>query len=480
MSARTRRANCVRRREVIVSAGIAAGTRCEALGGDGVAEDSKAPIEAMALDGAAAPHLALARRFIAAATIGNALEFYDFITYAFFAIQIGRTFFPSHSAYGSLMLSLATFGAGFITRPLGGLVIGAYSDRVGRRPAMMLSFTLMGAAIVSLALIPSYASIGIAAPILAITARMVQGFSLGGEVGPTTAFLLEAAPLKSRGLAVSWQGASQGIAATLGGLVGVGLSAVMAPAALDAYGWRIAFLLGAATLPFGLWIRRGLPETLHAPDAAGGPVPAVSTRLGLARENSRIIILALVVLASGTIGTYVFNYITTFAEQTLRMAPGVSFLGGALGNLAGVAAVLYGGWLSDRIGRRPVMIWPNLAYLVLILPIFFWIIRVHSGFALIAGSVGLNFVGSVSGGAFYVAIAETLPKRIRGGAFAIIYASAIALFGGTTQLVITWLIQVTGNPMAPAWYLLAATIVGQIALMLILESAPVKAPSPAP
>jgi len=415
----------------------------------------------------------LARRAIMAATVGNALEFYDFITYAFFAIQIGHAFFPSHNAYGSLMLSLATFGAGFITRPIGGIVIGAYSDRVGRRAAMMLSFTLMGVAIVSLALIPSYAKIGIAAPILAVLARMVQGFSLGGEVGPTTAYLLEAAPLKGRGLAVSWQGASQGIAATTGGLVGVGLSAILAPAALDAYGWRIAFLLGAVTLPFGLWVRRGLPETLHLHEPTAR-VSTATTRLGLARENIRIIGLALAVLAAGTIATYVFNYLTTFAQHTLHMKPGVSFLAGALGNLAGVGAVLYGGALSDRIGRRPVMIWPNLAFLILILPVYFWITEARSTLALIAGNTTLGFLASLGSGAFYAAVTESLPKSIRGGAFAIIYASSIALFGGTTQFVITWLIHVTGSPMAPAWYLFAATVVGQIALWLIIESAPAK------
>ncbi len=414
------------------------------------------------------------RRFIAAATIGNALEFYDFITYAFFAIQIGRTFFPSHNAYGSLMLSLATFGAGFITRPIGGLVIGAYADRVGRKPAMLLSFTMMGLAIVTLALIPGYKTIGIAAPILAVLARMVQGFSLGGEVGPTTAYLMEAAAPEKRGLAVSWQGASQGVAATLGGLVGVGLSAVMSPAALDSYGWRIAFLLGALTLPFGLWIRAHLPETLHAPDVAAKTSEA-ATGLGMARENSRIIILGLAVLGSGTIGTYVFNYLTTFAQSTLHMASGVAFLGEALGNMAGVAAVLLGGWLSDRIGRRPVMIFPNLAYLILILPVFFWIVEARSGTALIVGATALGFIGALGTGAFYAALAESLPKRIRGSAFAIVYAFSIALFGGTTQLVITWLIKATGNPMAPAWYLFAATMIGQVALWLIVESSPAKA-----
>ncbi len=173
------------------------------------------------------PGRSMRRRAILAATIGNALEFYDFITYGFFAIQIGHTFFPSHNGYISLMLSLATFGAGFITRPIGGIVLGTYADRVGRRPAMMLSFTLMGAAIITIALIPSYATIGIAAPILAVLARMAQGFSLGGEVGPTTAYLMESAPPNGRGFAVSWQGASQGISATVAGLVGFGLSVWM-------------------------------------------------------------------------------------------------------------------------------------------------------------------------------------------------------------------------------------------------------------
>ncbi len=421
------------------------------------------------------PHLA--RRYIAAATIGNALEFYDFITYAFFSIQIGHAFFPTHNAYASLMLSLATFGAGFITRPIGGIVIGGFADRVGRKPAMMLSFSMMGVAIITIAIIPPYSMIGIAAPILAVLARMVQGFSLGGEVGPTTAYLLESAPLKSRGLAVSWQGASQGVAATIGGLVGVGLSALLPPDALDAYGWRIAFLLGAITLPFGLWIRRSLPETLHAPDPTAKASEA-ATRFGLVKDSRRIIILALAALAAGTIATYVFDYMTTFAQHTLHMAPGVSFWAGALGNIAAVIATLWGGWLSDRLGRRPLMIWPNLAFLIFILPGFFWIIQAHSAAVLIIGTTILGFIANLGGGAFYAAVAESLPKRIRGSTFAIVYACSIALFGGTTQLVITWLIHATGSPMAPAWYMFGATCVGQVAMMLILESAPAKVLTP--
>jgi MFS family permease len=163
------------------------------------------------------------------ATIGNMLEFYDFVTYSFFATQIGHAFFPTKSEFASLLLSLATFGAGFVTRPIGAIVIGSYSDRAGRRPAMLLSFAMMGVAILVLAITPSYNTIGVAAPIVVILARLTQGFSLGGEVGPTTAYLMEAAPVQRRGLVVSLQPVSQQIAATAGALVGEILSLTMQP-----------------------------------------------------------------------------------------------------------------------------------------------------------------------------------------------------------------------------------------------------------
>jgi MFS family permease len=410
-------------------------------------------------------------RYIAAATIGNALEFYDFITYAYFSIQIGRVFFPSHSAYASLMLSLATFGAGFLTRPLGGIVIGLFSDRAGRKPAMMLSFTMMGVAIVGIALIPSYAQIGIAAPILAILARMLQGFSLGGEVGPTTAYLLEAAPIEKRGQMVAWQGASQSIAATIGAAVGLSLSHFMTPGELDSYGWRIAFLLGAVTVPFGLWIRYGLVETLHE-EEIGTATTTAPTRLGAARENARVIVLGLVILAYATIATYITDYMTTFAQDTLHMHASAAFAVTVVSNLAAVVAILYAGRFSDRIGRRPVMIWFNLVALILTYPVFLWIVTERSSLALLLGIGVLTFVGSSPFAGFYAGLTESLPKNIRGSSFAIIYAVSIATFGGTCQLVVTWLIHVTGNPMAPAWYMLFAMFVGQIAMWMMPETAP--------
>ncbi len=413
----------------------------------------------------------LKRRHIAAATIGNALEFYDFLTYAFFSIQIGHAFFPTGNAYGSLMLSLATFGAGFITRPIGALVIGAWSDRVGRRPAMMLCFILIGCSIVGMALIPTYATIGIAAPILAVLMRMTQGFSLGGEIGSNTAFLLEAAPPEGRGLIVAWQGASQYVALVVGGAVGAILTAVMPADALDAYGWRIAFLLGAVTVPFGLWLRSNLPETVHASPATGASEPAPS-RLGLARAHWRVLTLGLVMLASVAIGSYVFVYIVTYAQDTLHMSARAGFLAETGGNIAAVGAILFGGWLSDRIGRWPVNVWGNLLLLALVWPTFAWITGTRSDLALIVGVTGLTGLACLTYGSIYAGLAESLPQSIRGSGFGTLYSVAMAAFGGTTQLVATWLIHRTGSAMALAWYLIAAAAVGQVAVMLMPESAP--------
>jgi MFS family permease len=405
-----------------------------------------------------------------AATVGNMLEFYDFITYSFFAIQIGHTFFPAQSEYSSLMLSLATFGAGFVTRPIGGIVLGIYSDRVGRRPAMLLSFSLMGGAILLLALTPSYNSIGIAAPAIAILARMAQGFALGGEVGPTTAYLIEIAPPERRGLVVAWQPTSQEIAATTGALVGVILSKTMTPEMLESTGWRVAFLIGAACLPFGLWMRRTLPETI----AAREDKAETSSHLVLARGHTRIILLSIMVLAGGTISSYVTQYMTTYAQDTLHVSPTLAFTTSMVGNGLQIGGALAGGWLADRYGRKPVMVWPQLLTLLLTYPVFLWIVGSPGALSLLVGFGLLSLIGSIPYTAFYATFAEGLPQNIRGGVFATIYAVAIATFGGTAQLVVTWLLHISGNPLAPAWYLLLAATVALVAMSLMRETAPIK------
>lgn len=422
----------------------------------------------------APPFAGLKRRHIAAATLGNALEFYDFLTYTFFAIQIGHAFFPMQNAYLSLTLSLITFMLGFVTRPIGAVVLGAYADRAGRKPAMILSFTMIGCSIVAMALIPTYAAIGLAAPILAITARMVQGFSLGGEVGSNTAFLMEGVAPEKRGFTVSWQGSSQLIALVIGGVVGTMLTALMPHDLLDGYGWRIAFLLGAATLPFGLWLRNSLPETLNQPETVAVAPAQGSSRLRLAQNSVRIMVLCLVVLACGTIGSYIFTYTVTYSQDTLHMKPIFGFVAETGGYVMGAITVLYGGWLSDRFGRWPVNVYGNLLFLVLIYPAFYWVVATRSAFALIAGMTVLAGIANFTFGCVCATLAEGLPKPIRGSGFAIVYSVAISVFGGTTQPVVHWLIHVTGSALAPAWYLIGATAVAQVAMMMIPESAPAK------
>ncbi len=309
-------------------------------------------------------------RAIVAATVGNALEFYDFFIYGLFAVQIGEAFFPASNAYVSLMLSLATFGVGFLSRPLGAVLLGAYADRVGRRPAMVVSLSMIGISMVVLGCIPSYAQIGVAAPLLAVIARLVQGFSLGGEVGANSAFLVEAAPEDRRAEIVSWQGVSQAIALVLGSLVGTLLAVFLSPSALGSYGWRIAFLIGAAIVPCGYWLRRNLSETLHEQEAQypqtrvdGGPARDVreSGRLELARRHWKPMVFGLMAIAAGTVGTYIFVYIATYAQTTLHLPPRAGFLASLAGYGVEIPCILLGGRLSDRYGRKPVNVWGNLA-----------------------------------------------------------------------------------------------------------------------
>src|SRR6266446_5910625 len=204
----------------------------------------------------------LDRWAVAATVAGNALEFYDFLVYSTFAVYIGKAFFPTRTEFAGLLLSLATFGVGFFTRPLGGLLIGAFGDRAGRRPALMLTIGLMAVGTLAVAVTPPYAAIGIAAPVILVAARLIQGLALGGEVGPSTAVLLECSPPGRRGAYTSWQSGSQGIAILACGLIGVGLGAMLSKEQLSDWGWRVPFALGLIIVPVGLYIRRRLPETL--------------------------------------------------------------------------------------------------------------------------------------------------------------------------------------------------------------------------
>ncbi|TMQ47416.1 MAG: MFS transporter, partial [Candidatus Eisenbacteria bacterium] len=224
-------------------------------------------------------------RHVLAVFVGNGLEFYDFLTFSYFAVYISRTFYPSGNPSAALLATLATFGAGFLTRPVGAIIIGGMGDRVGRKPAMVFSFTLMGAAIVGLALTPSYSKIGAAAPVIVLMFRLLQGFALGGEVGPTTAFMAEAAPPHRRGLYLSMQYATQDFAVLTAGVIGTSLAALLSERQLQVWGWRAAMLVGASIVPFGIFLRRTLPETLERADHAAAPQHAPGARRW--RERAR-------------------------------------------------------------------------------------------------------------------------------------------------------------------------------------------------
>ena len=400
-----------------------------------------------------------------AIAVGNGLQFYDFVTYAFFATQIGRTFFPSRSPGLSLLSSLATFGVGFLTRPLGAIVIGRFGDRAGRKPAMILSLCLIGVAVAGLALTPSYASIGALAPILVIVCRLLQGFALGGEVGPSTAFLLEAAPPSRRGLYVSLQATSADTAVLIAGVVGLVLASTLDAAQLDAWGWRVAQLLGICIIPFALALRRTLQETLTAPAAVDHDDIS-------ARSYRGTFVLGIVMLSAATTNNYVLGYMTTYASNTLGMSAAVSFGATAAIGASGLVCDTLGGWLSDRIGRKPVMIIPWLLLIMAIYPSFWVLERLRTGTALLTVSAVLNGIQTLSSATIIVAIAEALPKRARSGAIALIYALAIAVFGGSTQFLVAWIIRATGNPLAPAWYMLGAVAIGLTAMARLPETAP--------
>ena len=399
---------------------------------------------------------------LAAVVAGNALEFYDFLIFGFFAIQIGQVFFPQDSATASLLKTLAVFGAGFLTRPLGGLVLGRLSDRIGRKPVMLATFGLMGVSIAGLACTPSYASIGVAAPLLALLFRLLQGFALGGEVGPTTAYLMEAAPLRQRGRYVSLQNATQYFAVLCVGIVGAVLGGLLPEGAFAQWGWRVAMLLGAGVIPFAYMLRRRLPETLHI--ASGEAVVPPSRAVAG---------VALLMIAATTISTYTMNYVSTYVQHTLGVAPTLASICTVICGLCAMTGALTGGRLSDRIGRKPVLLIGGSAVMLLGVPCFFAMLLSPTGPVLALAAGVMSFFIGLFPPAVLTSIAESYPVMLRARSLGFLYALAVALFGGSAQYVVTWLIDVTGSPLAPAWYMTGAMAVGLIGMLAMRETAPV-------
>ena len=401
-----------------------------------------------------------------ATVIGNCLEFFDFGVYAYFAVMIGKVFFPVGSATGQLLLSFAAFGVGFIMRPLGAVILGAYADRAGRRAALTATILLMAIGTGLIAVTPGYATIGVAAPIAIVVARLLQGFSAGGEVGVATSYLVEVASPGRRGLYGSLQSATQGLAAIGGAALGYGLSLLLSDAALSQWGWRIPFAIGLVIAPVGLVIRKTLPETLDVATAERSSVAVI--RELLHARYARPIVLGILGIIGPTVSTYVLgHYITSYAMTVLGMPTSTAMLVSVFSGTAVFVAALLGGWASDHLGRRSMIILPRVVLLFAVVPVFTFIVAARTPFALIAGISGLMALQGASAAVLIVALPESFPRHVRSLGVAFVYAVSVSIFGGSASAIATWLVASTHSPMAPAWYLVVTNAISLSALWFL-------------
>ncbi|NUE66642.1 MFS transporter [Snodgrassella sp. ESL0253] len=414
---------------------------------------------------AAVEHNKPPAKAIAAAVAGNALEFYDFIIYSFFAVYIGQSFFPNNDAFISLLTAVAVYGVGFFTRPLGGVLIGAYADKKGRRAAMILTVTLITIGTLGLAATPSYESIGIAAPIIVLFARLVQGLALGGEVGPASAMLIESAPPNQRAFYASWQMASQGIAVAVGGIVGYLVSAQLSLEQLASWGWRIPFLVSLALIPIALYIRRALPETLEEPTYHND---AEMLTIIFTRYRKEVI-LGIMVLMATAITAQVGNYMTTFAINTLKFDPKIAQVCTILGGLMMFLFSLLAGLLADKYGRKSIMLWPRVALMLLIVPMLYLLVKTESVAMLLLVTMMVTLLTGMTGASSLVAIPEMMPIALRATGVSIVYAIGVTLFGGTAQFVLTWLIENFGA-ISMGYYVVGTSILSIIAILMMPET----------
>lgn len=416
---------------------------------------------------------------IVAVVIGNALEWYDFIIFGFMTIVISRLFFPSDSEYASLLLTTATFGVGFFMRPIGGIMLGMYADRYGRKSALLLIVVLMTAAMAMIGFAPTYAAIGMAAPLMIVLARLLQGFATGGEFASATSFLIESGPPGHRGFYGSWQMVGQGLSVLSGALIGFVLTSTLSPEAVDAWGWRVPFLLGLVIGPVGLYIRRHLEETeLFLSERASTKETQALGKV-LATHLKDVLVCAGIV-AWGTSSFYVvLLYMPTFARIHLQLPLEQAFMAQAISLACMTALIPLSGALSDRIGRKPIMFASALLAMSVAYPLFQWVIE-NPSFAtltimqlVLCSSIGV-FYGPLS-----TALAEQFPVLTRSTGLGIGYNFGVMTFGGFAPFVVTWLIETTGSPAAPALYLMSGALIGVVATVFLIDRAhDVRIPTP--
>ena len=407
------------------------------------------------------------KRAVAAATIGSALEWYDFIVYSFFAAMIGKLFFPAADPNSQLLIGLATFGVGFFMRPLGAIVLGIYGDRRGRRAALTLTIAIMIVGLLILTFTPTYQSAGFIAPVLVVLARLFQGFSAGGEFGGTTSYLSEYSLQNRRGLYVSWQMSSQFMASLLGGLVAALVTANLSSDALAAYGWRIPFAIGLLIGPVGFYIRRRLEDT---------PAFMAQTRLAESplgetlRNHFKIVACGFGMVVLGTVCVYVLVlFLPGYASRQFHLPQSAAFAITAYMSLVGAIWCVIAGWLSDRLGRKPLLMISSIGLVILTYPLFAFLAAAPSLTRLVIIETVFALLVATFAAVSPTLLAELFPTRVRNTALAISYNIAVAIFGGFGQLIVAWLIVSTGDVLAPAYYVTAASIVGLIAVLPLAD-----------
>ncbi|MFG0227688.1 MFS transporter [Achromobacter sp. 413638] len=412
------------------------------------------------------------RRVIAGTTIGNALEFFDFTVFTFLMLVIGPLFFPAASGYGQLLLTTATFGVGFLMRPVGGMLIGSYADRHGRRAAMTLTLWLMGLGCGLIALAPTYAQMGIAGPVIMVLARLIQGFAAGGEVGASTTLLVEHAPPSRRGFYSSWQFGSQSLGVMLGALVVALLTAALTPEQMKDWGWRVPFVIGILTVPVGAYIRRNLEETLEpqpAPGAARARSDHQPLRRVLAGHKGAVAKGILLVIGGMVCAQIIGFYMPAYANKELGL-PATSTLSASvvLGAIGFVAAPFVG-LLADRVGRKRVIFWSRAATVAALLPCFQWLVSAPSSARLMTVIALLAILLALQTAPVITMLPELFPKAVRTTGMSVVYGLGISVFGGFAQFFVTWLLHVTRNPMAPAWYLMVTVTLSTVVLFWIQD-----------
>jgi MFS family permease len=407
----------------------------------------------------------LARSVVQVAS-GNFLEMYDFMVFGYYAAAIAATYFPGRDPFASLMLALATFGAGFLMRPLGALLLGAYTDRQGRRAGLLLTLGLMALGTLSIAVLPGYAAIGLAAPLLVLAGRLVQGLSAGVELGSVAVYLSEIAPARRRGFFVSWQSASQQVAVVFAALLGALLAARLTPPQMTAFGWRIPFIVGCAIVPIIFLLRRSLKET--AAFEACTVHPTLKQTLESLAANWRIVALGTMLVTMTTVSFYFITaYTPTFGTTVLHLTERDALTVTLCVGLSNLLWLPLAGALSDRIGRPPIMLVATALTLATAYPALRWLGAAPSFGGLLAVELWLSFLYGTYNGAMVAYLTEIVPESVRTTGFSLAYSLATAIFGGFTPAIATYLIHVTGDRAMPGVWLSFAAGLGLLATFVL-------------